>query len=200
MRSRYPRAAATSVTGGTRFGMTIARANWRAVHGNTACSIAPSRKWTCQSSGRRIVIVSGVGGIGDILIGALLNKTRLGTGQPDALVGLLDHLLECVCRWAGQGAAGAVAADNSQPQLQLAGAGRGGLQHFRIYGRRDPVFGIDSRKARSTSGRRGDDDAYRSRLAICAGRTIARPGAAEPPAFDGRCGVVGGAARPGRRT
>src|SRR2546429_3603013 len=121
MRSRYPRAAATSVTGGTRLGMTIARANWRAVHGNTACSIAPSRKWTCQSSGRRIVIVSGVGGIEGILIGALLNKTRLGTGQPDALVGLLDHLLVSVCRRAGQGAAGAVAADNSQPQLQLAG-------------------------------------------------------------------------------
>src|SRR5438552_12396575 len=126
--------------------MTIARANWRAVHGNTACSIAPSRKWTCQSSGRRIVIVSGVGGIGSIegiLIGALLNKTRLGTGQPDALVGLLDHLLECVCRWAGRGAAVMLAADNSQPQRQLAGAGRRGLQHFRIYGRRDPVFGID---------------------------------------------------------
>src|SRR5207248_4765803 len=182
MRSRYPRAAATSVTGGTRFGMTIARANWRAVRGNTACSIAPSRKWTCQSSGRRIVIVSGVGGIDGIegiegiLIGALLNKTRLGTGQPDALVGLLDDLLECVCRWAWQGAAVTVAADNSQPQLQLAGAGRGGLQHFRIYGCRDPVFGIDGRKARSTSGRRGEDDAYSSRLAVCAGRTIARPG------------------------
>src|SRR5947207_4109404 len=142
--------------------MTIARANWRAVHGKTVRSIAPSRKWTCQSSGRRIVIVSGVGGIDGIegiLIGALLNKTRLGTGQPDALVGLLDDLLVSVCRRVGQGAAVTLAADNSQPQLQLAGAGRGGLQHFRIYGCRDPVFGIDGRKARSTSGRRGDDDA-----------------------------------------
>src|SRR5204862_7261063 len=148
MRSRYPRAAATSVTGGTRFGMTIARANWRAVHGNTACSIAPSRKWTCQSSGRRIVIVSGVGGIGSIegiLIGALLNKTRLGTGQPDALVGLLDHLLESVCRRAGQGAAVTLAADNSQPQLQLVGAGQNGLQHFRIDGCREAVFVICGR-------------------------------------------------------
>src|SRR5207302_3364524 len=139
--------------------MTIARANWRAVHGKTVRSIAPSRKWTCQSSGRRIVIVTGVGGIEGILIGALLNKTRLGTGQPDALVGLLDDLLECVCRRAGRGAAVTLAADNSQPQLQLVGAGRRSLQHFRIDGRRDPVFGIDGRKARSPSGRRGDDDA-----------------------------------------
>src|SRR5436305_544982 len=38
--------------------MTIARPNCRAVHGNTARSIAPSRKWTCQSCGRRIVGVS----------------------------------------------------------------------------------------------------------------------------------------------
>src|SRR5712692_6821612 len=44
-----------SMTGGTRLGMTIARANWRAVQGATARSIAPSRKWTCQSSGRRSV-------------------------------------------------------------------------------------------------------------------------------------------------
>src|SRR5207248_5294812 len=162
MRSRYPRAAATSVTGGTRFGMTIARANWRAVHGNTVRSIAPSRKWTCQSSGRRIVIVSGGGGIEGIegiLIGALLNKTRPGGDNPDALVGLLDDLLVSVCRSAGRGAAVMLAADNSQPQLQLAGAGRGGLQHFRIDGRRNPVFGIDGRKARSPSGRRVDDDA-----------------------------------------
>src|SRR5438270_599601 len=145
--------------------MTIARANWRAVHGKTVRSIAPSRKWTCQSSGRRIVIVSGVGGIEGIegiegiLIGALLNKTRPGGDNPDALVGLLDDLLVSVCLWAGRGAAVMLAADNSQPQLQLAGAGRGGLQHFRIDGRRDPVFGIDRRKARSPSGRRGDDDA-----------------------------------------
>src|SRR5205085_12274344 len=136
--------------------MTIARANWRAVHGKTVRSIAPSRKWTCQSSGRRIVIVSGVGGIEGILIGALLDKTRPGGDNPDALVGLLDDLLVSVCRSAGRGAAVMLAADNSQPQLQLAGAGRRGLQHFRIYGCRDPVFGIDGRQARSPSGRRGD--------------------------------------------
>src|SRR5882672_9314607 len=40
--------------------MTIARANGRAVKGSTVRSIAPSRKCTCQSSGRRIVIVSGL--------------------------------------------------------------------------------------------------------------------------------------------
>src|ERR1043165_5592094 len=41
--------------GGTRFGITIARANCRAVQGATASSIAPSRRCTCQSSGRRMV-------------------------------------------------------------------------------------------------------------------------------------------------
>src|ERR1043166_7012868 len=96
----------------------MARANCRAVHVNTVRSIAPSRKCTCQSSGRRIVSVSGAGGIEAILIGTLLDKTRLGADKPDALVGLLDHLLESVCRRARQGAAVAVAADNSQPQFQ----------------------------------------------------------------------------------
>ena len=37
--------------------MTIARANCRAVYGATARSISPSRKCTCQSSGRRMVSV-----------------------------------------------------------------------------------------------------------------------------------------------
>ena len=36
-------------------GITIARANWRAVWGSTPAITAPSRKWTCQSSGRRMV-------------------------------------------------------------------------------------------------------------------------------------------------
>src|SRR4051812_47239100 len=42
------------MTGGTRFGITIARPNWRALCPATAASIAPSRRWTCQSSGRRM--------------------------------------------------------------------------------------------------------------------------------------------------
>src|SRR3954471_3110541 len=42
------------MTGGTRFGITIARANWRALYAATAASMAPSRRWTCQSSGRRM--------------------------------------------------------------------------------------------------------------------------------------------------
>ena len=49
------------VTGGTRLGMMTARANWRAVCTAQACSMAPSRRWTCQSSGRRIVIEWGRG-------------------------------------------------------------------------------------------------------------------------------------------
>src|SRR6185312_9535512 len=133
--------------------MTMARANCRPVHGNTVRSIAPSRKCACQSSGRRIVIVSGPNGIEGILIGALLDETRLGADKPDALVGLLDHLLESVCRRAWQGTAVTVAADNSQPQLQLAGAGRLGVQHFRIDGCGDPGIGIDGREARGLSWR-----------------------------------------------
>ena len=41
--------------------MMTARANWRAVWGAQACSIGPSRRWTCQSSGRRIESVVGRG-------------------------------------------------------------------------------------------------------------------------------------------
>src|SRR5215472_13791063 len=39
--------------------MTMARANCRAVQGSTAAIIAPSRRWTCQSSGRRMVMCWG---------------------------------------------------------------------------------------------------------------------------------------------
>ena len=44
MRSRYPAASADVTTGGTRFGMIIARAKCVAVEGRTACSILPSRR------------------------------------------------------------------------------------------------------------------------------------------------------------
>ena len=43
---------ATVVTGGFRFGITIARANWRAVCAATSARPMPSRRCTCQSSGR----------------------------------------------------------------------------------------------------------------------------------------------------
>src|SRR5690349_15615954 len=39
--------------------MTMARPNWRAVCGNTAASIAPSRRCRCQSSGRASVNEAG---------------------------------------------------------------------------------------------------------------------------------------------
>src|SRR5205823_4465862 len=107
--------------------MTMARANWRAVHGNTARSIMPSRKWTCQSSGRRIVIVSGAT-IGVTLVGTFLNKARIETDDSDALaVDLLDLLLEGVGRGARQRAAIAVAAGDAQPQPQPPGARRRGV-------------------------------------------------------------------------
>src|SRR5450759_3821192 len=56
MRSRYLAAAATVVTGGLRFGITIARAKRRAVSGSTALSASPSRRCRCQSSGWMSVI------------------------------------------------------------------------------------------------------------------------------------------------
>ena len=39
------------VTGGTRFGMTMARRKQRAVAGTVSANISPSRKCKCQSSG-----------------------------------------------------------------------------------------------------------------------------------------------------
>ena len=56
IRSRYARASRAVTTGGTRLGMMIARAKWRALSGATARSMSPSRRCRCQSSGRRIVM------------------------------------------------------------------------------------------------------------------------------------------------
>jgi hypothetical protein len=53
------------VIGGRRFGMMIARPNWRALYGSTAAIGAPSRTWRCQSSGRPMVICWGVEVIGE---------------------------------------------------------------------------------------------------------------------------------------
>ena len=58
--------AATVVTGGLRFGMTIARPKTRAVAPTTAASAAPSRRCRCQSSGRR-QREAGCGGAREIL-------------------------------------------------------------------------------------------------------------------------------------
>ncbi len=41
--------------------MMMARPNWRAVCTAQAASMTPSRRWTCQSSGRRMVIEAGSG-------------------------------------------------------------------------------------------------------------------------------------------
>src|SRR5690606_9988742 len=59
IRWRYSPACSVVVTGGLRFGMTIALPNWRALSPTTACSTAASRKCKCQSSGWRIVRVCG---------------------------------------------------------------------------------------------------------------------------------------------
>src|SRR5580765_7695618 len=104
--------------------MTTARANWRAVEGSTARSIGPSRKCTCQSSGRRMVNVSGAPAIAvTCLVPASLEQLRRGAGQSDAVgAELLDRLLEPVRRRARQRAAIALAADNLQLELEPAAA------------------------------------------------------------------------------
>src|SRR6185312_8341602 len=57
IRLRYSKACFAVVTGGTRFGITMARAKHAAVKLTTDFRMSPSRKWTCQSSGRRMVSV-----------------------------------------------------------------------------------------------------------------------------------------------
>src|SRR6185295_4045402 len=58
-RLRYASASFTFTTGGSRFGMMMARPKWLAVNGSDAFSIAPSRTCRCQSSGLRRVIFNG---------------------------------------------------------------------------------------------------------------------------------------------
>src|SRR5258706_4796800 len=60
MRSRYAFAFFTSTTGGSRFGITMARANSRAVAPTTSAIAFPSRRCACQSSGRVIVMDSDI--------------------------------------------------------------------------------------------------------------------------------------------
>ena len=56
------RGCAVLVTGGLRFGITTARANWRALWPATAVSALASRRCRCASSGRAIVSVERVNG------------------------------------------------------------------------------------------------------------------------------------------
>ena len=52
----YARACSVVTTGsGERFGIAMARPKRFAVKGSSVSSIAPSRRWTCQSSGFRMV-------------------------------------------------------------------------------------------------------------------------------------------------
>src|SRR5438552_17419133 len=60
MRLRYAFAFLTSTTGGFRFGITMARANCRAVAPAMEAIASPSRRCACQSSGRVIVMESGI--------------------------------------------------------------------------------------------------------------------------------------------
>lgn len=57
IRSRYAKASSTVLTGGTRFGMQIARANCFAKSGTVRFRAKPSRKCACQSSGCKSVRV-----------------------------------------------------------------------------------------------------------------------------------------------
>src|ERR1700733_7692229 len=58
IRARYSSAAAVVLTGGTRLGITTARAKRAALNGSTARSSPPSRRCRCQSSGRRMTSAS----------------------------------------------------------------------------------------------------------------------------------------------
>src|SRR5215469_16832755 len=77
-RSRYAAASAVVRTGGTRFGIKIARPKFLAVNGKTALSISPSRTCRCQSSGLRIVMrvviatAYPIGAAGEAALGAPL--------------------------------------------------------------------------------------------------------------------------------
>ncbi|CAN0618431.1 conserved protein of unknown function [Burkholderia multivorans] len=99
------------VTGGFRFGMMIARPNWRAVCGSTPASIAPSRTCRCQSSGRASVSVVR-GEAFEAVIGGVVRSA----GQSEAPDGAGD----------GPGGAGAAPTD-------------GKPQHGTV-GRRIPLF------------------------------------------------------------
>ena len=68
---------AVVVTGGLRLGMTMARANWRALCGSTLARVAPSRRCKCQSSGRAMVMLSGVFSKSDMAAGFLAIKMRI---------------------------------------------------------------------------------------------------------------------------
>ena len=67
MRFRYAVASAALMTGGVRFGMTMARLAQRAMSGTVVLRAGPSLRWICQSSGAVSVSES---------IAAATNKTR----------------------------------------------------------------------------------------------------------------------------
>src|SRR3954452_18389526 len=66
--------------------MMTPRANWRAVCTAQAASIAPSRRWTCQSSGRRIESVVGW----DICV------STLAPAAPPMLIACMNALKEAI--------------------------------------------------------------------------------------------------------
>src|SRR3569623_3182816 len=79
--------------------MTIARANCRAVWCATASSMAPSRRWTCQSSGRRMVMLSVM-------------------AQPLIAVGGSRHYLGAMGTWLSDRALIRIAGDDPRDFLQ----------------------------------------------------------------------------------
>src|SRR5689334_18307358 len=67
--------------------MMMARANCRAVCTAQACSMASSRRWTCQSSGRRRVREEGM---------AMPAVSTLAHGRPPMLIAGMNALKEAI--------------------------------------------------------------------------------------------------------
>src|SRR5664279_1270877 len=145
MRSRYASACSTRTIGGRRFGMMIARANWRALCGTTTRSAAPSRTCRCQSSGRTIVTRSGMRGLshpprGDAGSAALRPEAAHDCGRAclhsQLFVDALQVLLDGAMAAAEDGADVAVGLAGGQPAVHLALLGGEHVRHRTCLARR----------------------------------------------------------------
>src|SRR5262249_34740054 len=66
--------------------MMMPRANWRAVCTAQAASIGPSRRWTCQSSGRR----------SDSVVGWDMSVSTLAPKRPPMLIACMNALKDVI--------------------------------------------------------------------------------------------------------
>src|SRR5204863_2624369 len=66
--------------------MMTPRANWRAVWTAQAASIGPSRRWTCQSSGRRI----------ESVVGRAIGVSTLAPAAPPMLIACMNAMKDAI--------------------------------------------------------------------------------------------------------